>query len=317
MRFLSVSLLILCALSATAQQPQQKAASPPQRASQSGPAVQHTAPAKSKPPAQTAPADGSKTETPPAATDPVRPTLNYWDQVESPEVLPKWILMAVGVLGTLAAVFTLWSISRHMKGAREEIQKAVDSAATVAEAARGSSQAAARTADALLLADRAWLLVPEDKIQDPYIVSVESTNEQLSHCVFCFKNFGKTPAYVFSEYFEIQIGDNWGAPPQPDRIYGLAVDPARTPYMIPQDEITPREAPLIWGFVSKTEIDRISEKRNGTLWLCGFVRYRDVFDTDQNREEHETRFCYLWETHLNTPKCFWRRAGPAEYNRAT
>jgi hypothetical protein len=50
------------------------------------------------------------------------------------------------------------------------------------------------------------------------------------------------------------------------------------------------------------------------LWLCGIVKYLDVFERGLD-SEHETRVCYVWERRMKTP--FWSMRGDAHCNKFT
>jgi hypothetical protein len=220
-----------------------------------------------------------------------------WKKAISPESWPNWLLVGVGAVGT-------WLALRSLR---------------VGEKA---AQAAQLNAQAVIDAERAWVLIPQEKIQSPYLSpweqeSVSPSDLRLTHCIFWIKNGGKTPAKIIMEMYEMQIGDSRVTPPAADRVYNLATSKGFNPYLIPQDEITPREAGLMTGVVTPSEHKMIKQDKIKFLWLCGFIRYQDVFNAQKKEQEHETRFCYLWETHMNTPEPFWHVAGPAEYNKTT
>ena len=227
------------------------------------------------------------------------------------------VLAIVGIVGTCYALQTLRAIKTEVRTAVIALKHSASlahAAQKVAEGVLVNANIAKQHADAVMQSERAWLLIREDKIQEPYLVPpVGARAELFSHCIFFLRNSGKTPALVVAERYEMQISNDWAAPPQPERIYGLVIDPTRSPYIIPQDESTPREANLVSGFITEPELERVN-KRENLLWLCGFIRYRDVFERD-NADLHETRFCYVWETRTNAPKPYWHPAGPDEYNK--
>ncbi len=182
-----------------------------------------------------------------------------------------------------------------------------------------SARAAKDSADALMRGDRAWVLikrtVTQDRIEDPYLPTVVQmmTDKRIPNCVFYLKNYGKTPAKMIAWKYELQIGDNPGTLPDAT-VYDMRNPPVFTPDMIPQGasfaqradfKILPREQEFI-------DI----KDRNKFLWLCGTVKYVDTFERGKG-SEHETVFCYVWETRMTTPKPFWRLAGLPEYIRAT
>jgi hypothetical protein len=228
------------------------------------------------------------------------------------------LLTVVGIVGTCLALQTLRAIQTEVRAAVAALKHSstlARAAQKVAEGVLVNANIAKEHADAVTRSERAWLLIREDKIRDPHLATPEVSAKQFAHCIFALKNSGKTPALVVSEKYEMQVSNNWDPPPQPERIYGLAIDPARSPYVIPQDETVGRQAPLISGFITQDQLALINEKKN-LLWLCGFIRYRDVFDSGK-AELHETRFCYVWETRTTAPVPYWHAAGPDEYNTQT
>jgi hypothetical protein len=221
-------------------------------------------------------------------------TPSVWRKAVAPESWPNWLLVGVGIVGT-------WFALRSLK---------------VGEKA---AKAAELNAQAVIDAERAWLLIPQDKIQAPYITPWDQESVQplrLTHCIFWIRNGGKTPALVLMEKYEMQIGDSRATPPSPDRVYGVT-SKMFNPYLITPEETSPRESGLMTGLISPSELRLIKKDKTSFLWLCGFIRYGDVFNATKEGAEHETRFCYLWETHMNTPEPFWHVAGPTEYNKAT
>lgn len=180
--------------------------------------------------------------------------------------------------------------------------------------------------EAVIASNRPWLLIEWDKerfgdrIQQPWLVPVTedpSENAKLTHCIFFIRNYGKTPAKVILQTAGLQVGDSVVYPPDTS-VYDLdAPTSGHTSYMFPQQESIPFEARLFrGGFITSEDRDAV---RSGSkfLWICGAIRYRDSQRSDTDPTLHETRFCYLWETRMNTQAPFWRMFGPPEYNRAT
>lgn len=74
--------------------------------------------------------------------------------------------------------------------------------------------AAKRTANALIIQNRPWLLV--EKIEKPYLIPATAAPigaQKFSYCFLKMKNFGHTPAKVTAMLIELQIGDNPTKPP--------------------------------------------------------------------------------------------------------
>jgi hypothetical protein len=131
------------------------------------------------------------------------------------------------------------------------------------------------------------------------------------------KNHGKTPAKVVTLWAQLQIGDNPMKPPTDLKAQIGQAAPIPEPYIFPPGKIKAAEARLTpQGFISPGDRDAILKNKTKYLWFCGFVKYLDTFEREQD-VEYETRFCYLYETRLNTPDPFWTLAGPPEYNGAT
>jgi len=226
---------------------------------------------------------------------------SYWNKIASPEILPIWIASLIAIVGTGVAVGTLIAIR--------------DEATKIKEVAN----AATRNAEALMLGDRAWLLMKktltQDVVQDPELLAPEevSARGQIPHCIFTIKNYGKTPARMIAWRYELQVGN--GASTIPDlSIFDMSKLPIYTPDMVPQSASIAQQA----EFRIAPSPQDFLDIGNGTkfLWLCGTIWYEDTFERGQ-ASKHETVFCYLWETRTTSPKPAWIPAGPREYTRAT
>lgn len=229
-----------------------------------------------------------------------------WNDAFAPSTLSNWALVIVGIGAIIAALLTLQIIKRQTEAVR-----------TAADAAKASADAAKAQIEAVIAENRPWLLL--DKIEVPYLVpAVEagSGNERLAYCIIMTKNHGKTPAKVITLWARLQIGENPVKPPK-DLVAEIGrTAPSPEPYIFPPGEIKAAEATLSSGFISPQERDDVLKNKAKFLWFLGFVKYRDTFERE-SATEYETRFCYLYETRLNSPQPFWTPAGPPEYNRAT
>jgi hypothetical protein len=187
-----------------------------------------------------------------------------------------------------------------------------------AKIAKDIAAAAAKNAAALMLGDRAWVLIQKttsrDRIQSPYLPTAEQmmSDNRLPHCIFYLKNYGKTPAKMIAWKYELQIGDSPNAPPD-ITVYNMTNNmPVFTPDMLPQaSSIAQQVSFRTWS--GPQEFVDVHERRK-FLWLCGTVQYFDTFERGEG-SEHETVFCYLWELRMNVPG--WISAGPREYHKAT
>jgi len=218
------------------------------------------------------------------------------------------LLTIVGVIGTIVALRTLCVIQREVKAAFIALRHSSKLA-----------RAAEKTAAALMLGDRAWALIEktptQDRIQDPYLPTSEEMmiEQRMPNCIFYLKNYGKTPAKMIAWKYELQVGSSRSTPPDVT-VYNMKNLPVFTPDMLPQGASISQLA----TFRTYPGGQIIVDIENGTkfLWLCGTVRYVDTFERGKE-SEHDTRFCYLWETQMTTPKPFWVAAGPREYTEAT
>jgi hypothetical protein len=216
-----------------------------------------------------------------------------------PDAWPAWALVLVGIWAARIGLRTLRAIEHEAKIGSE-----------IAAAAKAN-------ATAQIIENRPWLLI--DKIEVPYLTpftEVPPEDQRMTHCIVMTKNHGKTPAKVTTLRARMEIGDNPIKPPTDLSAIVGQTPPKPEPYVFPPGEIKPAEATLAHSFITNAERSDIIERKIKYLWLMGFVKYVDTFDREP-REEHETRFCFLYETRLNTPEPFWTPAGPADHNRAT
>jgi hypothetical protein len=177
-------------------------------------------------------------------------------------------------------------------------------------AARAAS-AARDNADAVIRSERAWLFVDARKIEKPRLLT-EKQSPLATHCIFQIKNWGKTPGIVVTERAQLQISVSADMPPDLG-IYKARFE-RKNPAPFPQGDAIDVEANLAsQGWISQIDVDGIAAK-NRFLWLCGFIRYRDIFERE-NGTGHETQFCYLWETR-GSYEPFWRTT-PNDLNKAT
>jgi hypothetical protein len=305
MRVLFAPLLILCAIGVIAQQSQSTPASPSHRVKQQEPANGHDEKTGSHASPSNDPTGNSNTtfilqETPEQNNERGKQS-SYWDKVISPDIFPIWIASLIAIVGAGIAIGTLIAIR--------------DEATKIKEVAN----AATRNAEALMLGDRAWLLMKktltQDVIDDPVLLTVEemAVRQQSSHCLFTLRNYGKTPGRMIGWRYELQIGNSPSIAPNPD-IYEMSKLPIFTPDMVPQGASVAQQAEFKVPPSAQDFLDIASGIK--FLWLCGTIWYEDIFGRGM-ASIHETVFCYRWETRMSTPKFFWTLAGPPEHNKAT
>jgi len=199
------------------------------------------------------------------------------------------------------------------------LKKHGDELHSLAGAARDNAETILKQTSHIVASERAWILIHPKETQLPSLIPIDALDlrngpgeHTLAHCMVSLKNFGRTPAYVFSCDFQMQVGVSSGAPP--DRsFYEEIVEFSE--YPIAPDEFWPMQATLQpEGFVNVATLEAINQGQK-FLWLCGVIRYEDVFEC--GGVKHETRVCMIYEARTSSPKPYWTIAGPNEYNRAT
>jgi hypothetical protein len=184
-----------------------------------------------------------------------------------------------------------------------------------ARTAKAQAKAAQLSAQAIMDSERPWLLIEKtatrDRIQDPDLLRAQqmAMQNRLPNCVFYLRNYGKTVAKMTSWEYALQIGDIPTVPPDKS-IYDFRTNQTFIPDVLPQGRSVGQYA-TFKTIPPDSEFDAVDA---GTkfLWLCGAIRYLSASGT-----EYRTKFCYLWERRMTTPKPFWRVAGPKEYTEAT
>jgi hypothetical protein len=224
--------------------------------------------------------------------------------------------LALAVIGGIAACIAIRTL--------RSIERQAGYAKTAAEASEKSAKAAFLNAEAVIHAERPFLVIPMGEeffqIENPILVSRNSGEYRRSCCAFKIKNFGKSLAKVVEERLALFHGTDESLPPDLtifDRINPLIED-----YPFPPNEIVPNEATFEPdGRITPQELTEITERKR-FVWLCGYFRYKDTFDRP-DAPEYETRYCYRWFYNMEKTAdkkirvSFWKMAGPREYNRAT
>jgi hypothetical protein len=327
MRVLIASLLLLCAIGAAAQQSQTKPVSPSHRVNQQKPSNRNGDRTQEQPPpSQTVVISNEVAERKAAAEDETGgKKASYWDKVVSPEILPNWILMAVGIFGTVAAFLTLWVIYEQAKAAQADSREAIRLTGILAEAARSSADAGKETAKAtaqnadatnktienLMIGQRAWVVASIGKIAD----FIPSPNRlELLWVMPTFTNCGKTPARIIrvrAREHQVPTMDDLPAKPT----YEGKGDPSVIVSKFDGNLLLPPNAaiqPITIG-ISSSDFPAIWMGKP-VLYLYGFVDYLDVYD-----RAWTTNFCFLYNVPAGfnpNPKGFYI-GGPAVYNVAT
>lgn len=213
----------------------------------------------------------------------------HWLHVIFAPLGTNWPLIAVAIWGILVARGTLKTIERQTKATEDNVK-------------------------ALIASERGWLLM--GKIEEPFLEPIEKmgVNQRASHCIFYLKNAGKTPVRMVAGRVELQISERPTHPPN-NRVYEAKSEIPRD--VLAPGEPIPAEARFSDNIFISTEDSEAIESKSKFLWLCGIFWYRDTLQ-GEDAEPHETRFSWLYETRLNSPKPFWK-PWPLrrEYNECT
>jgi hypothetical protein len=165
--------------------------------------------------------------------------------------------------------------------------------------------------------NRPWLLIPMgtefSEIGDPLLPDVG--DKRPCHVSVPIKNFGQIPARIVSLKVQLYLGDSKYFSPKwkPYDDEGSV----REDYTVAQTSVQP-----IQSFLEPNGLISINDRRavleaKLSLWLCGFIRYRDASDLKETGPLYETRICYVWINNTNRPQPLWIVRGPSEYNRST
>jgi hypothetical protein len=222
------------------------------------------------------------------------PTTTTWTLHEKIGWAAYVLLAALGYVGIMLALSTLRKIERH-----------TGAAVLVAESAAAAAQAALLNAQAIINAERPWILI-----------SVEPSAEKLNSFTVIATNRGRTPASIIakSEHTKIAI-DEHALPGVPE--YDFQAPIPFIPRILVPGESTPiksvgREDLL--GLCGSEEAFKRIENWEEKFFIYGKVVYRDLIASADN-QLHETNWC-----------CWYIRgrqmdglviAGPSAYNAHT
>ncbi len=187
---------------------------------------------------------------------------NPWHMAFAPETWPNWFLALIGLLGTLVALATLWTIKRQT-GATEK----------AATAARDSVLAFIR-------AERAWIAVDIGPVPS---FSNDTSRLEILWVNPVFTNQGKSPALVKRAVFKSdKIKHGTSLPEEPDYASGFTSEGAS--YLVPPNKP--------FSFFTKVAVSgrEFLEIQQQTVdwYVYGFIDYEDI----HGQEPHQTRFCF-------------------------
>ena len=245
---------------------------------------------------------------------------SWWERFY---VIFTGLLVGIGVIGAYLALRTLRAIEEQARSARSSAETAKESAL----AAKASADAAALNAQAVIDAERAWILVKN--VGNPEGWYVPTKPDYLPGMVFEFEVYGKTPARVMDAIFHLEnVTAKLGVKPSEPDIPPLPEykSAGRSPEFPEGGRIMPsgQTFQIRVGLVQQMTEGEWLKLRDGKTVMCAFgiIEYEDSFG-----RKRETRTCYVYDfawggvikspdgTVLN-PSGF-RIGGPSAYNKAS
>jgi hypothetical protein len=213
-----------------------------------------------------------------------------------------WWLVAF--TAALVAVGSLqwWALRGHEKWMEENVKVVRD----VAEAAKKNAEAAAQNASAAQLHAQAVL-----KAERPWIISIIKRDD--SNVLKCWVvNYGRTPGEIIAHNFDWSVvTDEMRELPIPPN-FALHSNVLSYPKLLtPQDqpsEVWSLNTGLIFRNDPETESALLEDRKRFMIFGC--VQYRDMLD---ETTIHETRFCWRYDPRDSTVKV----SGPKEYHERT
>jgi len=205
------------------------------------------------------------------------------------------VLVLLGYAGILMALSLLKKI-QHVTGYAE----------AAAEAAATSARAALLNAEAIIHAERPWILI-----------SVEPSRSKENCFTVMATNRGRSPARIVSSEEEAIIAVDEAQLPIPAEFESRDRKAKPAPIILLPGEFTPIKPFCrtdVRDLCDSDERFRRVETWDEKIYLYGRVTYRDLMDLDEN-PAHETNWC-CWYIHgrQNSGLVI---AGPQEYNQHT
>jgi hypothetical protein len=206
---------------------------------------------------------------------------NYFSRLFPSENISSFGLLLVGIAGVIIAICTLKKISAQTGSAIK------------------TARAAKKSADALINAERAWIMVDiEWANKRPYVVTHAGPRTEIDILLIC-RNQGKSPAWITERQVKTVMVTVIPPVPQMD---GAEVLNYIEPLTANGPESKLRRRPCCEGLV---------QPEGPVLLVYGVVKYRDVF-----RMNRETWFGYEISGAASDPR-LGRLAGYQEYNHCT
>ena len=205
------------------------------------------------------------------------------------------VLVVLGYVGIMLAISTLRKIKNQL-GTLE----------SVATAAADTAQAALRNVEAMLHAERPWILI-----------TVEPSPTALNSFIVVATNRGRSPAKITSLVEQIKIASDEAHLPRNPEYENEKPDASRTPVIL-----LPGEFLRIKNFSredvkavcsSKDTLQRV-ENWEEKIFIHGKILYRDLI-ASTGRDSYETAWC-CWYIH-GRQRSGLVIGGPDEYNQHT
>jgi hypothetical protein len=228
---------------------------------------------------------------------------------ENKAIKAEWWLVYVGIAQAFALICTLVVIGIQTKKTSEATQTMRDSLPIQ----KSSADAALLNAQAIINSERAWFLFEDMAPIEMRYAPSEIPQKTKVLAFVPFKNFGRTvgklTAYQFGLYI---ISPNI----VPDSSV-FNISETCTPIIIPQGDPLPQVAELKnnGGVMGQDDWDAVLRDKTKSLWLCGILKYEDIFKPGV---EHETKICRQYGRWIS-PKAepFFKSDGLPEYNTQT
>lgn len=219
-----------------------------------------------------------------------------WDKAA---VIANFLLVAVGIAGVVVAIKTLRKIERQTKAGEE-----------AAKSGRDSAEASLKQANALIDAERAWVV---ESIRFLDEIPYRSNDGGILVAQVTLRNIGKQPAFLKFIQLRFHAHDTALARLPQYR----STEPLPDGFMMaPSSEIHLR-ALLEEGSFDDEQVQRIRGLKGKALKLrlYGRIAYESM------GREGVNQFCYTWQNQmgfsLSGDKPFFEKDGPLGYNSHT
>ena len=209
---------------------------------------------------------------------------------------PEWVIVEITAVYALIAALTLGVIKRQADTMDRQTKEAKESAATATTIAKEAADAAKKSADALVSAERAWVLGSIRKTILPFPYTTRIHVPDSIKCELIFKNYGATPAII--ESFSYRTG--WNIP-----VFNFTLTPQYGERKVARIILAPQEEKVIG---TAFPVDQFPDFSIEHAIIMGYVNYGGIFEG-----QRETKFCFGFDRDTQS----FIPVGPAAYNDAT